>query len=67
MVLLDVDYGLLIGILISILMIVIRDQFFQIRNLIEYKSSSHFVDDKLTLNNDNNYQVWFNIFKNLEF
>ena len=55
-VLLDVDFGLLIGISISIFMVIIRDKFFQLRNLIEYKSN--FFDENLIINQEPNLEVF---------
>lgn len=57
-VLLDVDFGLLIGIAISIFMVVIRDKFFQLRNLFEYKSN--FVDENLIINDETKLEVIYN-------
>lgn len=37
-VLLDVDYGLLIGVLVSIIIVVIKDQFFQVKTISQYKN-----------------------------
>jgi MFS superfamily sulfate permease-like transporter len=59
-VLLDVDFGLLIGIAISIFMVVIRDKFFQLRNLIEYKSN--FVDENLIINDETKLEVILNYY-----
>ena len=52
-VLLDVDYGLAIGIGVALLMVILRDRYFQIRNLVQYKESNNFVDETLTNLNDN--------------
>ena len=60
MILLDVDYGLVIGIGISIAVVIIRDQCFQIRNLISYKDSS-FVDKDLILNNSDSVTEHVNV------
>ena len=57
-VLLDVDFGLLIGIAISIFMVVIRDKFFQLRNLFEYKSN--FVYENLIINDETKLEVIYN-------
>ena len=57
-VLLDVDFGLLIGIAISIFMVVIRDKFFQLRNLFEYKSN--FLDENLIINDETKLEVIYN-------
>ena len=46
-VVLDVDYGLVIGVGISILGIILRDQFVQIRQLIKYDELGNFVDKNL--------------------
>jgi MFS superfamily sulfate permease-like transporter len=59
-VLLDVDFGLLIGIAISIFMVVIRDKFFQLRNLIDYKSN--FVDENLIINDETKLEVILNYY-----
>jgi hypothetical protein len=37
-VLLDVDLGLLIGVLVSIIIVVIKDQFFQVKTISKYKN-----------------------------
>ena len=44
-VLLDVDYGLVIGMGISILMIIFKDQYFQMRSMLEYRGKGGFVDE----------------------
>lgn len=48
-VLLDVDLGLVVGIVVSLLMVILRDQILQIKDLTEYKSFKNYVDDSLIL------------------
>ena len=49
MVLVDVEYGLIIGVGISLVTILLKDQFVQIRYLSEYFDGSTFVDKDLVL------------------
>lgn len=46
----DVDYGLIIGVAISLLLIVLKDQFFQLRNMESY--DKRFVDGDFVSNLD---------------
>ncbi len=50
-VILDVDYGLIIGVVVSLFMVILRDQFFQIKTLFKYNQKSgidcHYVDKDL--------------------
>jgi hypothetical protein len=55
--LLDVDYGLYVGIAVSLFMVVIRDKFFQIRNLKEYSFENNFVDEKFVIVSQHNETV----------
>jgi hypothetical protein len=45
-VLLDVDIGLFIGLLLNIILIIMKDQNFELRKLIKYKNYPIFVDDE---------------------
>ena len=56
MILLDVDLGLFIGIILSILLIVIKDQNYEIRKLVKYNQLSEFV-----------YEDYFKVFKERNF
>ena len=53
---LSIDYGLFIGIGISIFMVVIKDQLLPVRTLVQYKNSSNYVDID-SIKNDNESQV----------
>ena len=53
---LNIDYGLFIGIGISIFMVVIKDQLLPVRTLVQYKNSSNYVDID-SIKNDNETQV----------
>jgi hypothetical protein len=55
--LLDVDYGLYVGIAVSLFMVVIRDKFFQIRNLKEYSFENNFVDEQFVIVSQHNETV----------
>ena len=44
--LLDIDYGLVIGMGISTLMIIFRDQHLHMRSLMEYQSKGGFMDQE---------------------
>ena len=50
MVLLDIDYGLVIGVGVSIYMIIVRDQRFQTKKLARYNRTSEFVPDDFITN-----------------
>ena len=43
----DVDVGLLIGLIVSILILFVNDQIFSINSLVKYKNTSNFVNEKL--------------------
>lgn len=62
-VILDVDYGLVIGVGISVGSLIVKDQFVQIRNLSEYEKSPEYFDSdfvKLTKSNitDKNVRIF---------
>ena len=48
-VLLDVDYGLVIGVGVSIIMVIVKDQFLKIRPLSEYRVGGGFFDQDLII------------------
>ena len=41
---LNIDYGLFIGIGISIFIVIVKDQLIPIRTMVQYKNSSYYVD-----------------------
>ena len=61
-VLLDVDIGLFIGLLFSIILIIMKDQNFELRKLVKYKNYPIFVDNEtfksgVNLNIFSNYNI----------
>ena len=56
-VLLDVDYGLFIGIGVSIFSIIVRDQRGQVKKLIPYENSAHYFDVNLLVTGSNEDSV----------
>jgi MFS superfamily sulfate permease-like transporter len=62
-VLLDVDYGLYVGIGVSLFIVVVRDQFFQVRKLTEYTATNEFVNEIFVINDLTNERVCILILK----
>ncbi len=62
-VLLDVDYGLYVGIGVSLFIVVVRDQFFQVRKLTEYTTTNEFVNEIFVINDLTNERVCILILK----
>jgi hypothetical protein len=54
---LDVDYGLLIGIGVSIFSIIVRDQRAQVKTLIPYENSAQFIDTDMLVTGCNEDSV----------